>query len=310
MLALSLKKSTIVRSNLNIITLRLGLKLATLLRPAAALEMAERWFMKPPRHTMPAIEETWMRRATTAFVPLPPQTVAEWTGQRIAVHRWGPEDAPAVLLVHGWGGRSTQLWPFIQPLLDAGHAVLGVDASGHGYSDGHSSSLPQFVAGLSATMNRPLAGVIAHSLGGAATALALRAGLSAERVVLIAPPVDLEAYSRQFARIVGLPERLRQRMQRRFERRLQIPWDALDPRPAVSDKADVAALVIHDRHDPEVPFEAGMSLADHWPGSQRLVTSHLGHRRILRDPYVVDTAVAFITQDHAPRLNGWHFWMS
>ena len=310
MLTLAIKKSTIVRNSLEILGLRLGVGLTARLRPAVALGWAEQWFMSPPRHALPTVERDWLARASTEILTLPPQPVAEWSGQRVALHRWGPADAPAVLLMHGWGGRATQLWPFIQPLLDRGFAVLGLDAPGHGQSEGRTSSLPQFIAALTTAIRQPLTGVIAHSLGGAATVLAMDRGLMAERVVLIAPPVDLEAYSRRFARFIGLPERLRRAMQEQFEHRLQLPWQALDPRSTAARSENTAALVVHDRGDREVPFEAGMSLADVWPGSRRLVTSHLGHRRVLRSPVVVEAVVDFIRRGEAPDLGATHFWFS
>lgn len=308
MLSIALKKSTIVRNNIETLGLRLGMGLAARLRPDATLARAEQWFMSPPRHGLPPVEQDWQDRAVTREVALAPQPVAEWSGRRVAVHHWGPEDAPTVLLMHGWGGRATQLWPYIQPLLDAGFAVLGVDAPGHGQSEGRTSALPLFIAALQTAVARPLHGVIAHSLGGAAATLALDHGLKARRVALIAPPVDLEAYSRRFARFIGLPEPLRRTMQERFEHRLQLPWQALDPRPAASRSGDTGVLIVHDRGDREVPFEAGMSLADAWPGSQRLVTDHLGHRRILKDQRVVDSVLGYIARGRAPRLGASDFW--
>ena len=53
-------------------------------------------------------------------------------------------------------------------------------------------------------------------------------------------------------------------------------------------------LVIHDRHDREVPWEEGSLIARIWPGAQLLTTETLGHRRILRNREVVDQAVDFL----------------
>ena len=38
--------------------------------------------------------------------------------------RWGSRDAPAVLLVHGWGGNAAQMRAFVFPLLSAGYRVI------------------------------------------------------------------------------------------------------------------------------------------------------------------------------------------
>ena len=43
--------------------------------------------------------------------------------------------APSVYLVHGWGGRGSQLAAFVEPLVAAGHRVVLFDAPSHGDSD-------------------------------------------------------------------------------------------------------------------------------------------------------------------------------
>ncbi len=53
-----------------------------------------------------------------------------------ALHRWGAEsDAPAILLLHYFGGSSRE-WDIIAPLLaERGHFCAALDARGHGDSD-------------------------------------------------------------------------------------------------------------------------------------------------------------------------------
>ena len=70
--------------------------------------------------------------------------------------------------------------------------------------------------------HRPLAGRRrARRRGSSATRQRLR-------VVLIAPPHSVERYSGYFARMLGLPERLRREMQARIERRLGIAWSEFE----------------------------------------------------------------------------------
>jgi len=97
-----------------------------------------------------------------------------------------------VALLHGWGGHAGQIASFVDPLVAAGFRVIAADAPAHGASPGELSSLPdlaRLVACL-ALDERPLHGVIAHSLGAAATTLAMADGVDVDRAVLIAPPVD------------------------------------------------------------------------------------------------------------------------
>ena len=66
----------------------------------------------------------------------------------------------------------------------------------------------------------PAHGVIGHSLGASATALALGHGLRAECAVLIAPPADPSEWTRHLARRLGMTARVLRLMQTRIERRL------------------------------------------------------------------------------------------
>jgi pimeloyl-ACP methyl ester carboxylesterase len=51
----------------------------------------------------------------------------------IVVSTWG-DRGPAVLLVHGWEGRSTQFAELIRVIVANGRRAVGVDAPGHGRS--------------------------------------------------------------------------------------------------------------------------------------------------------------------------------
>jgi pimeloyl-ACP methyl ester carboxylesterase len=54
------------------------------------------------------------------------------------------------------------------------------------------------------------------------------------------------------------------------------------------------ALLMHDRADPEVPFAHSEAITAAWPGSHLVPLEGLGHRKLLRDPAVIEAAVAFL----------------
>ncbi|WP_219416752.1 alpha/beta fold hydrolase [Pseudonocardia nigra] len=212
---------------------------------------------------------------------------------------WGA--GPPVYLVHGWGGRSGQLGAFVAPLVAAGHRVVAMDAPAHGASGpgAHGrrcGSIPEFAAALRAAVavhGRPHA-VVAHSLGAAAAAHALREGVRPARLVLLAPVADPQQALTTFAARVGFGPRIRAGVERATERRLGLPWAAFDV-PAVARFVAVPpTLVVHDRRDREVGFREGRAIADAWPGARLLATDGLGHRRLLRDDAVVADVVGFV----------------
>ncbi|MFZ2853530.1 MAG: alpha/beta fold hydrolase, partial [Rhodocyclaceae bacterium] len=210
-------------------------------------------------------------------------------------------------LVHGWGGRGSQLWAFVQPLLDAGYAVVTFDAPAHGFSGSRYASLLHFARAIQAVVDcvGGVHGVIAHSLGGAASNLALARGwISLQRIVTIAAPTDFDSYSRQFARQMNVSDAVRDAMQKHLEHRLGFTWQELEG-GLLAARNTIPALVIHDRNDKEVPFSSGQRIAAQWPGALLLPTEQLGHRRILRDAGVVARSVEFIgthrrASDHPP----------
>jgi pimeloyl-ACP methyl ester carboxylesterase len=283
---LSMIKSTIVRTDTtpNPLLRAAGRGLSAV-APALAARLAARLFVTPPRHARPGREARALATARASVVEVGERRLRTWS--------WG--DGPTVLLVHGWGGRGGQLTSFVEPLVARGFSVTTFDAPAHGDSDGREATLPDLVAALRTVARRhaPIHGVIAHSVGAAATARALYEDVRAGAVVFLGPPADLVTASFRFADLLGLSRRVRELMQRRLEARVGLPWEAFDVTRLAECQA-TPLLVIHDRGDAEVPWQQGTAIARAWPGAELLATDGLGHRRILRDPAVVDAATSFI----------------
>jgi pimeloyl-ACP methyl ester carboxylesterase len=279
--------STNVRFLFETILKRAGLGTSALLAPGLAGLWAERLFLTPPRPRYPSSEFFDLIDARQSFL--------RHRGRHIATWRWGSPEAPAVLLVHGWGGRATQMRRFVAHLGGAGYRVIAYDQPAHGLSDGKLTGLPDFADALLAVARHHgnVRAVISHSLGGPATAIALARGLAAERAVLISPPSDLVGYSRRFAHWLALPERVRRSMQAAIEERFGVRWSDLEI-ARVAPLLRAEALVIHDREDAQVPWKQGAALARHWPRARLMSTRGLGHGRILEDDAVARAAVDFI----------------
>jgi len=208
---------------------------------------------------------------------------------------WSWGEGPIVLLVHGWNGRATQLGAFVAPLLERGYRVVAFDAFGHGESSGNRMSLPELASCIQKVAGElgDVHGVIAHSMGGAATTLALSQGLEIERAVFISPPADPRAFLNAFSASLGLTDAVRQRVQRRIEDRVGMPMESMLAN-TIALSMRTPLLVIHDRDDKEVPLQVGQSIADAWPDAELIVTEGLGHQRILRAEAVTNFAASFI----------------
>jgi pimeloyl-ACP methyl ester carboxylesterase len=123
-------------------------------------------------------------------------------------------------------------------------------------------------------------------------------GLRATRAVLLAPPADVVLFSHAFSEHLRIPHRARNVMRQNLENRLQFRFEELHI-PTLARGMTAAALIIHDRDDPDVPCAHGEEIASAWPGAQLVVTTGLGHRALLRDPEVIRRTVTFLSNGAA-----------
>ena len=276
------EKSTNVRVQIGAPTwLRTGFRSASLVAPGVTSAVAAHLF-RSTRRSKPRPGE---REVLTSAAS------SEIAGMK--VWSWGA--GPTVLLVHGWNGRGTQLGAFVEPLVARGHRVVTFDAIGHGESAGGQSSLPEFANCIRQIVDElgGVHGIIAHSLGGAATTFALAYGLRAERLVFVSPPADPREFLKIFGAGLGISDEVRHRVKARVERRLGIAMEDMQAF-GIAPNMQLPLLVIHDEDDKEVPAAVGKGVAASWPGADLIVTEGLGHQRILRDSAVRDSAVSFI----------------
>jgi pimeloyl-ACP methyl ester carboxylesterase len=254
--------------------------------PDIAAFWAERLFFTPPRRRASARAQRALATGRRWSVPFGAGQLAAWA--------WG--EGPTALLVHGWGSRGAHMAAFVGPLLAAGFRVVAYDAPAHGLSPGRQTDLPELASALQAVAGAagPVRILIAHSIGGMATALALQRGLAVDRAVLIGVPEAPDFFLAHMAGRLGLEAGTVDKLRRRVERRVALRWSALDLRQIV--KGLIApVLIVHDAADADVPREHAETLEKAWPGAQLLLTSGLGHRQILKDRDVISRVVAFAT---------------
>lgn len=256
------------------------------LSPGLAARLLERLFLTPTRWKRPLRERGWMVGAEKDEIVFDSR-------RKLRLLSWG--SGPVVLLVHGWAGRGSQMGALAKPLAEAGYRVVAFDAPAHGDSDGRMTGLPEVARAveLVAAHVGPLYAVVAHSLGSAATTLALSRGLTAQRVVYLAPPANPEDYLGRVARFLGFSEAVVSMTWTRIERRFG--FRIKDARvTALARGMTAPLLVIHDEDDRDVPLEEGARVRDAWPGAAMITTRDLGHRLILRAPEVIELTVGIL----------------
>lgn len=216
-------------------------------------------------------------------------------GVRIARYRWGPRNAPLVLVAHGWWSHAGRFTSIASELQQRGLQICAFDAPGHGRSGGWRATMPEFARAIRvvAEATGPLHGLVGHSLGGAASIFAVLHGLRVERTAILAAPANTARWVERFRVAVRMDPSAYALMRRNLARRLGVGWHDLDLHQSVKSLT-TPALVIHDADDRDVPCDEGQLLAKNWPAADFYQTSGLGHHRLLRDRAVVKRVADFI----------------
>jgi pimeloyl-ACP methyl ester carboxylesterase len=285
-----IKNSTNVRQTIKLLKhslIRTKFQILSKLSSTWAAKEAVQLFFRTYRYKRPEREKKLLSKAK--------KLTFHWEGKQLAAWQWGIDSAPVILLVHGWNGRGTQLGSFINPLTDAGYKVITYDAPGHGESPGNSASLIDLSEALSSILSQigKVEGIIAHSLGSAATTLSIADGNKIPWAVYIAPPLQPRDYVHKFTNFLKAPEQVKNLTIALMSAHFRRSWESLDI-PTLANSLETKLLVIHDEEDKDVPFKEGLELFKAWKEANLIVTKGLGHRRILHDKEVLENTLTFI----------------
>ena len=281
-----------------IVLLRRTMGVLSRTAPALAARLLDRIWFTPPRARTGDAARRWLARARRLEVRAHGQAVRAWS--------WGK--GPAVLLVHGWGGNAGQMQVLGEALQARGLRVIAFDAPGHGRSapsrpGGRQVDMVEFAHALRvvAAACGPLLGVVAHSGGCTATALALREGWAgAQRMTFIAPFASPSQAVMPFGRALGASDAVTGRFSEQVQARFGRAWTDFDMATLPATRVPRRSLIVHDAGDREVPVAHGRALAAAWPGARWMETTGLGHRRPLREPAVVAGIADFVAEGHRP----------
>lgn len=177
----------------------------------------------------------------------------------------GASPAPVVVLLHGWGGNAETLLPLVQPLRQAGYALLLFDARCHGRSGEDSfASMPRFAEDLGHALDwlkqqegidpRRIA-IVGHSVGAAAALLAASRRADVAALVSIAAFAHPQAMMRRLLAANGIPYRpIGWYILRYVQYVIGQRFDAIAPLTTISN-IRCPVLLVHGAEDTTVPVE-------------------------------------------------------
>ncbi len=200
-----------------------------------------------------------------------------------------------VLLVHGWAGRSTQLFAFADLLLERGYMVISFDGPAHGKSTGKTTMMPEFLATLKALHSTygPFNAAIGHSFGGMSLYNATARFLPLQALVVIGSGNTVREILANFIKNLTLKEKITSTLALYLEGKWKLNIDDYASE-RVAEKIDIPTLVIHDTLDGDVAVDCAYQTRKKLAKGNLLITHGLGHTKILRDPTIVKKTVNFI----------------
>lgn len=230
----------------------------------------------------------------------------EVEGRRLRVYRWSDHTNPpigTVLLVHGWNSRASRMTVWVEPLLARGFDVVAFDMPAHGDSDGkRTDGLDMAKAvGAVAEIAGPLHGVVSHSAGAFASAMAIAGGhllgrpaVSAKRLVMVATVDNPLVHVSGFASVLSLSDGVYEGLLQTALAEFGHPMEAFSL-SSIPDGWTQPTLLLHDPDDREVPYRESESVAASQPNATLLPIHGLGHHRIARHARVISLTVDFLT---------------
>ncbi|MGF1688318.1 alpha/beta fold hydrolase [Photobacterium japonica] len=191
-------------------------------------------------------------------------------------------EGPTWVLGHGWSGSATQFLPLMAHIAAAGYTALAFDNPAHGESEGLYGHLPGFIRALDDVLEAQtqIAGVVAHSMGGAMVLESAHACLQGKPVLLVAPVLNYTDNLVSAVQHSGYSMKLFNAVVEDIAQAYQCPLNSIDP-VAKLHQWQGKVVIVHDRQDRFAAFTESetASALNH---VTLIATEGLGHGRILQ----------------------------
>lgn len=223
-----------------------------------------------------------------------------YEGYKLKGYAWG-EGPRTILLIHGWESRGTALRTFVPPLLEQGFRVVAFDGPAHGDSEGKRTNILHFAGAVEAVIRQlgEVYGIIGHSFGGASALYALNhldAGLELRKLVLIAVPADMVHILEEAVRTMGLPQSVAVHFRELLEEKAGKPLAELNSTLLENQLDACSILLVHDRHDRQVPVDSSLTMVREWANAQLVLTDGYGHYRLMKNPDLIRRVASFFSE--------------
>ncbi|CAJ1313359.1 alpha/beta hydrolase [Paenibacillus nuruki] len=229
-------------------------------------------------------------------------------------HMNSTTSAPLMIIAHGWGSNRSRVLRYIEPLWEAGYALLMYDARSHGHSEPiEAPSAYTFrddiLAALDYAVHIPeidpqRIGVLGHSMGGLGTILSLPYGLPVRAVITDSMPAQFESVLEAEFKRRGLPLfPMANIIPRIWFYRSHISLKEYQQKNTVFSinearkEADLPILMIHSRGDAFIPpTELEFVMGQVTPPIETLFVDTNGHSSSQKDPHFWAKVLPFLDE--------------
>ncbi|SDS29946.1 alpha/beta fold hydrolase [Christiangramia echinicola] len=263
-------------------------RILTTISPFLASRFAAKLFLTPFKYKIPNREKEMDENSIQKTVLVPSMN------REIVTYEYG-SSAKKVLLVHGWSGSGTQLAKIAKELLEQGYMCVSFDAPAHGKAEGKMSMMPFFIKAIHymEEQHGPFEAVIGHSLGGMSSLRAIRNGMKTNKLVIIGTANNISEITRHFAENMKMNHKVARKMKAYLDDRFNEDMDILSGGESAK-YVKTPTLVIHDEEDVDVKVKSAYEIHEELENSELMITSGLGHRRILGNEKVINKITTFI----------------
>ncbi|MEQ6122801.1 alpha/beta hydrolase [Pseudotenacibaculum sp. MALMAid0570] len=254
-------------------------------------KIAVRLFLTPINFKMPEREKYMLKSAQKKRLQIP--TIKK----EVDILSYG-YSKKKVLLVHGWAGRSTQLFAFADRLLEKGYMVISFDGPAHGKSTGKTTSMLEFLEVIKVIVKTygPFEAAIGHSLGGMSLYNATSDFLEIKTFVSIGSGDKITDIIKNFANNLTLHPWSAKKIQKNLEKKWSRKADDYASHH-LAKKITIPVLIVHDTKDGDVPVSCAYNIRQNLKNGSLLISHGLGHTKILRDKEIVHKSVEFIIKN-------------
>ena len=245
-------------------------------------------FTTPISFSIPEREKVMLKSAQKKTIDIPS------ISKKIEILSYG-YSKKKVLFVHGWAGRSTQLYMIADKLLEKGYMVISFDGPSHGKSEGKTTMMPEFLDTITKIDKQfgPFEAAVGHSFGGMCLFNSVATDFNIKKLVTIGTADKISDVILNFTKNLKVKPIIAKKIKKLFDKKWNTDID-YHSSSIVAKDIKIPTLIVHDSNDGDVPISCAINIRQNIQKGTLLITQGLGHTKILRDKKTTSKIVNFI----------------